>query len=113
MLEIEKFNKIIAANWKMNGSLLFIDNFVEILSLYPIKDSTLCSIICPPINYLNYLENKLPYHHLGSQDCSIYLEGAFTGEIGATMLKDMGCKFCIVGHSERRTRFHEKIKKFV
>jgi triosephosphate isomerase len=44
---------------------------------------------------------------LGGQNCSRFLEGAYTGDVSASMLYDIGCQFCIVGHSERRTIFNE------
>ena len=108
MHEIQKFNKIIAANWKMNGSINFIDNFTEKLSLKKNFDLGLCVIICSPYTHINHISNKLDNnYYLGGQDCSLFFEGAYTGDVSASMLSDIGCSFCIVGHSERRSNYKE------
>jgi triosephosphate isomerase len=107
MLEIQKFNKIIAANWKMNGSINFINNFLDDLTFENINDQSICIIICPPFTHSYLIANKLKNCYLGGQNCSLFLEGAYTGDVSASMLYDVGCQFCIVGHSERRTIFNE------
>lgn len=110
MLEIQKFTKIIAANWKMNGSINFINNFLndlDDLTFENINDQSICIIICPPFTYSYLIANKLKNCYLGGQNCSLFLEGAYTGDVSASMLYDIGCQFCIVGHSERRTIFNE------
>ena len=104
MLQINKFNKIIAANWKLNGSLLFIDEYFKKFNEIP-TDSNVCNIICPPSIYLNYCQSKADHFYLGTQDCSNYEKGAYTGEISASMLNDLNVKFCLVGHSETRQLF--------
>ena len=109
MLEINKFNKIIVANWKLNGSFDFIDNYFLNLS-QTFDNSLTCGIICPPFGYLSKCEEKIDNLFLGAQDCSSFEKGAFTGEISPNMLKDIGCEFCIIGHSERRKEFGEKNK---
>ena len=110
MLEIQKFTKIIAANWKMNGSINFINNFLndlDDLTFENIHDQSICIIICPPFTYSYLIANKLKNCYLGGQNCSLFLEGAYTGDVSASMLFDIGCQFCLVGHSERRTIFNE------
>ncbi len=111
MLEIQKFTKIIAANWKMNGSINFISEFLndlDNLAFNNIHDQSKCIIICPPFTYSYLIANKLKKNcYIGGQNCSLFLEGAYTGDISASMLYDIGCQFCIVGHSERRTIFNE------
>jgi triosephosphate isomerase len=66
-------------------------------------------VICPPFVYLdcvgNILNNALI--KLGAQHVNAHSEGAFTGEIAPSMLKDIGCQYVIIGHSERRTLFGE------
>ena len=113
MLDISKFHKIIVANWKLNGSKEFIKDYFD--KLEPIKlKSEICSVFCPPSIYLNELSNFRNNYHLGAQDCSIYNNGAYTGEINALMLRDLNCNFCIVGHSERRSYFfdtNDNVKK--
>ena len=107
MLEIQKFSKIIAANWKMHGSIKFIDNFVDQLNLKNYHSNLICTIICPPFVYAQYFSKQLDNFYLGGQDCSLFQEGTYTGDICASMLNDIGCQFCIVGHSERRAKFYE------
>ena len=107
MLEIDKLSKIIAANWKMNGSIMFIDNFLNQLDLINNHNKFICTIICPPFIYSQHVSKQLNNFYLGGQDCSLFQEGSYTGDISAPMLKDIGCQFCIVGHSERRTKFSE------
>ena len=110
MLEIQKFSKIMVANWKMNGSIKFISKFLndlDNLAFENIHDQSKCVIICPPFTYFYLIANQLKNCYLGGQDCSLFLEGAYTGDVSASMLYDVGCQFCIVGHSERRTIFNE------
>jgi len=108
MIEINKYDKIIVANWKLNGSFAFIKDYFKILNSATIN-SNVCGIICPPSSYLqNCYLNMDKSLFLGSQDCSNYKNGAYTGDISSSMLKDNDCKFCIVGHSERRQLFSQK-----
>ena len=105
MLKIDKFDKIIVANWKLNGSINFIEQYLQELNCSKLKNSRNCGIICTPSVYLHKLSGNLTPLFLGGQDCSNHNEGAYTGEISASMLKDVSCQFCIVGHSERRKIF--------
>ena len=59
------------------------------------------------ITYMKNCYSKLHSLYLGAQDCSKFKDGAYTGEISAFMLRENNCKFCIVGHSERRQVFNE------
>lgn len=106
MLEINKFNKIIVANWKLNGSFEFIDSYFNCLQSVNIK-SDICVIICPPYVYLDKCNQKSQLFYIGAQDCSNLKSGAFTGDISTKMLKDSNCQFCLVGHSERRQIFKQ------
>ena len=106
MQEIQKFSKIVVANWKLNGSSTFASNYFENIQSNQLAQKTNCLIICPPVPYINEINSDNLYK--GAQDCSIHLEGAFTGEISARILKDIGCQFCIVGHSERRNFFNDQ-----
>ena len=105
MPEIEKFNKIVIANWKLNGSSAFIREYFKNIKFSRSNFEDNCVIVCPPIPFIKHIESKQLFK--GSQDCSEFSEGAFTGEISARMIKEIGCKFCIIGHSERRTLFKE------
>lgn len=104
MIDINKFNKFIAANWKLNGSLGFVGDFFRILNAQEINPKT-CCIICPPLIYLQNCNSQLKNIYLGAQNCSNYQVGAYTGEVSALMLKENNCEFCIIGHSERRQVF--------
>ena len=106
MLEIRELNKIIVANWKLNGSNDFLEAYFEELDSKNLR-LNVCGVICPPTAYIQNCYSKLHSLYLGAQDCSKFKEGAYTGEISASMLKENNCIFCIVGHSERRQVFKE------
>jgi triosephosphate isomerase len=100
--------KIIVANWKMNGSLSFIQTFIP--SLLPSLHTTPNRVvICPPFPHLPALTQALRNTptQIGAQNCHTDAQGAFTGEVSAAMLADMGCQAVIVGHSERRVLYGE------
>ena len=95
--------KLIAGNWKMNGSLAanqaLLTALVQGLSSKPACDVA----VCVPAPYLAQVQSlKVTAIDLGSQDVSAQASGAFTGEVSAAMLKDFGVRYAIVGHSERR-----------
>ena len=84
MQEIRKFNKIIVANWKLNGSFLLINTLIRDIKIdYSMKDKA-CIVICPPFPYIKDL--KSDNFFIGAQDCSIYSRGAYTGEISSKIL---------------------------
>jgi len=100
---------IVAANWKMHGSRAENERLVDgILSLYPAKVFAGC-IVCPPFVYLHDVARQLRDSpvQLGAQNVSAEPQGAFTGEVSAAMLKDVGCEYTLVGHSERRMLYRE------
>ena len=95
----------VIANWKMNFSLEEAIHFCK-----NAKETNYDSlIIAAPILYLAYLRTNFPHLTFAAQDVSSISEpyGSFTGEISAKMLSDLGIKYCIVGHSERRKYNHE------
>lgn len=106
MMKINEFDKIIVANWKLNGSLEFIASYFEILNSFKFN-SSVCGIICPPSVYLQSCFNNMESLFLGAQDCSNHDIGSYTGEVSASMIKESNCQFCIIGHSERRQKFNE------
>ena len=97
------------ANWKLNGSKEFNQRWISnFFKYFNDKDFSLLGI-APPSMYLDHLRGLLGQNNicLGAQNIDEEDSGARTGEISASMIKDLGCGFSIVGHSERRTLFHE------
>ena len=109
MLKLSNFSSFFVANWKLNGNLQFIDQFIANISL-PNANSK-CVVICPTAIHLDYLSKNKNGFYVGAQNVSEYYEGAFTGEISVHSLSDLNVSFCIVGHSERRQFFKEKDKE--
>lgn len=103
-------NPIIIANWKMNPQTvkeaeeLFDSVEKGIKNIKNIKGIE--AVICPPPVFLNTIK-KGENVKLGAQDCFYEDKGAYTGEISVGMIKDAGCEYVIVGHSERRKYFGE------
>ena len=101
--------KLIAGNWKMNGSLGA--NAALVQGLLADGDQAWgCDVaVCVPAPYLAQLQSLTQGGSLalGAQDVSAQESGAFTGESSAAMLKDFGVRYCLVGHSERRRYHHE------
>jgi len=100
---------IVAGNWKMHGSRAETAALIEeLLARCPAAPAATC-VICPPFVYLYEAARLLrdSAFSLGAQDVCADTHGAFTGEISAAMLKDVGCGYVIVGHSERRLLYRE------
>ena len=98
--------KLIAGNWKMNGSLQSNEALVQ--ALLSNAAQWKCDVaLCVPAPYLSQLQSLSKASPLlfGAQDVSMHEAGAYTGEVSAAMLKDFDCRYAIVGHSERR-QFH-------
>ncbi len=96
-------NKIIVANWKMNGSEDLMKEFSQLTCS---KHNDI--IICPPFTLLDSAKTLLPnFVKIGAQNCGAEDKGAFTGEISASMLREKSVSYVLIGHSERRTLFNE------
>lgn len=96
--------KIIIANWKMNLTPKESQKFI-----HSIKNRKSETVIAAPFTFLSGMsvlakKNKIK---LAGQNVCQFNEGAYTGEISAKMLKEAGCSYCLVGHSERRIYFKE------
>ncbi|GAB3377710.1 triose-phosphate isomerase family protein [Azotobacter armeniacus] len=101
--------KLVIGNWKMNGSLDANRRLLQEL-LPPLAALTGADVaVCPPFPYLAQVGALLEGSGvaLGAQNLHTAAKGAFTGEVGAGMLKELGCRFVLVGHSERRSLFGE------
>ena len=96
--------KLIAGNWKMNGdSASNAELLAGIVAGLPGLDA--CDVlVCPPSVYVASAVTALAGQPVavGGQDVSVQVKGAYTGEVSADMLRDVGATYAIVGHSERR-----------
>ncbi len=99
--------KLVVGNWKMNGSRAA--NAVLLAGLKEAGPWTADVAVCVPFPYLAETALALTGTAVayGAQDCSAQEQGAFTGEVSSAMLSDLGCRYAIVGHSERRAYHHE------
>ncbi|WWP02050.1 MAG: triose-phosphate isomerase [Candidatus Dasytiphilus stammeri] len=104
---------LIIGNWKLNGNRKMIKEFFLIFSNMISSIKKGCRVvIIPPIMYLDQVKKYIDITnkniiYLGAQNVDINLSGAFTGDISANMLKDIGAKYILIGHSERRI-FHQE-----
>lgn len=105
--------KLIAGNWKMNGSLAANQALIEAM-LAGVGQPSADVALCTPAPYLSQLQSLLQGSPIawGAQDVSAHEQGAFTGEVSVAMLKDFGCRYVIVGHSERR-QYHGETDEIV
>lgn len=104
---------MIIGNWKMNmNSTSAVSFAVELEKFLSNTVLDIDTVIAPPYTLLSLLEKKFNKFKLAGQDCSEHNNGAYTGEISASMLKDIGCKYVILGHSERR-QYHNETSNLV
>jgi triosephosphate isomerase len=98
--------KLVAGNWKMHGSLA--ENAALLAAIKPAL-AGIEAVVCVPFPYLAQAQAELAGSSIawGAQNVSEQAKGAFTGEVSAAMLVEFGCKYVIVGHSERRSLYGE------
>ncbi len=107
--------RIVAGNWKMNLDHATAVTLTEAVAAGAADCGSVDLVLCPPAIYLEAVAAALQLADgispsgvtLGGQNLHDQPNGAFTGEIASAMLLDVGCRWCIVGHSERRTLFGE------
>jgi triosephosphate isomerase len=102
--------KTIIGNWKMNGTLASAASLAPAIASFAAQRALAHDVIlCPPATLLARVAKLLEgsFIAIGAQDVSAEAEGAHTGDISANMLKEAGCRYVIVGHSERRARYKE------
>ena len=100
--------KLVAGNWKMHGTLQ--QNEALLSRVVAAASGLACEIaVCPPFPYLAQAQLALAGSKvvLGAQSVSEHVQGAFTGEVSAPMLAEFGCRYVLVGHSERRALYGE------
>jgi triosephosphate isomerase len=112
---IDKQSKYtVVANWKMHGSFDMCDSFANKLSTVCNSDSftKIETVIAPPFLYLDSIGKKLAHLSIkfAGQDCHFAKSGAYTSDISADMLAELGCKYVILGHCERRKHYGETNK---
>src|SRR6478672_10033751 len=104
--------KLVAGNWKMHGTRASAHALVEaIVAAPPLQ----CEIaVFPPFPYLAELISAQTHAPIdfGSQDVSAHAHGAYTGEVAAAMIKDIGARYTLAGHSERR-QYHAESNDLV
>ncbi|TFH75141.1 triose-phosphate isomerase [Gammaproteobacteria bacterium LSUCC0112] len=101
---------LVAANWKMHGNRIFIQELVS--GLIPALSGGVNGVdivICPPFPYLQMVDSLIKGTEivLGAQDVGAHESGPYTGEVSASMLADFRVRYVIVGHSERRSLMNE------
>ena len=103
--------KIVAGNWKLHGNREFAFELLDALVPAPQGVEV---VIVPPLPYVGELAERYEATGMafGAQDVSMNEKGAFTGEVSAAMLKDVGAKYGLVGHSERR-QYHGETSELV
>ena len=110
-----KRKPLIAGNWKMNGLKKDAQALTRELAkrMAKTKSPAFEMLICPPAPLLNFCANALKGSgvKVGGQDCHAAEAGAHTGDVSALLLKNMGCSYVIVGHSERRSDHGETDKQ--
>ncbi|MCL1633322.1 triose-phosphate isomerase [Luteimonas sp. SX5] len=105
--------KIVAGNWKLHGDRAFARALIDEIVAAAAPGGAE-RVILPPLPYLSELIERYADHDIafGAQDVSANEKGAYTGEVSAAMLKEIGCVYGLVGHSERR-QYHAETSELV
>src|SRR5258708_28334813 len=100
-------SKLVVGNWKLNGSVAGNEALLKSLLREVPPDGKAGCAVCAPYPYLAQLQGILRGSGIawGGQDVSAFDQGAYTGEVSGRMLAEFGCRYAIVGHSERRMFF--------
>lgn len=100
---------LVAGNWKMNGLAASLKEIEALKALISDGDTPNCDIaLCVPVTLMSKaIDIAGTVISIGGQDCHALVSGAHTGDVSAEMLEDLGAKYVIVGHSERRADHHE------
>ena len=94
---------LVAGNWKMNGLKASASEISKLNDLISENGAKCDVLICPPFTLISTLVDlNAQYVAIGAQDCHMNMGGAHTGDTSAEMIKELGCDYIIVGHSERR-----------
>ncbi|MFS1538752.1 MAG: triose-phosphate isomerase [Candidatus Phlomobacter fragariae] len=108
------WNPLVIGNWKLNGSTKMVEELIGNLC-NKLNSVIGCDVaIAPPALYLAQAKQALNGSKiaLGAQDVDVNLSGAFTGDTSAEMLKDIGAKYIIIGHSERKI-YHQESDEYI
>ena len=105
--------KLVAGNWKMHGSVSTNQALLGSVVSAALPNNVDVAV-CPPYAYLQQVASLCAGSKIsvGAQDCSHMPEGAYTGEVSAPMLSDVGCSYVILGHSERR-QYHRESSSLI
>ena len=100
---------MIAGNWKMNGSTSSVKELIAGIKAGMASVNKAAVVVCPPALYIAQVMAAIAGSKIkcGSQNVCDQDKGAFTGELAGSMLKDLGCEYAIIGHSERRNLYGE------
>ena len=109
MTSVRRRIRLVAGNWKMHGSRASNSALLEALLPEVGRQGSVECAVCPPYPYLEQVCGRLQGTPIacGAQNLSEHAQGAYTGEVSAAMLKEFGCRYVIVGHSERRQHYGE------
>ncbi len=109
MTSVRRRTRLVAGNWKMHGSRASNSALLEALLQEVGRQGSVECAVCPPYPYLEQVYGRLKGTPIacGAQNLSEHAQGAYTGEVSAAMLKEFGCRYVIVGHSERRQHYGE------